>query len=58
MPEPRTSKLSAMGIAALVSSGRPEVLERLPNEIFNLWLDVLAEVKEVMEHPADDSIEE
>ena len=58
MPEPRTSKLSAMGIAALVSSGRPEVLERLPNEIFNLWLDVLAEVKEVMDRPAEDSIEE
>jgi len=36
-----------MGIASLVSTGRPEVLERLPTEIFNLWLDVFGEIKEV-----------
>jgi hypothetical protein len=35
-----------LGIAALVSTGQPEVLERLPNEIFNLWTDIFAEQKE------------
>lgn len=47
MSEPRHRKLSAMGIAALVSTGRPEVLSRLPDEIFNIWTDVFAELKEV-----------
>ncbi|KAK2466318.1 hypothetical protein APHAL10511_001960 [Amanita phalloides] len=47
MSEPRNRKLVAMGIAALVSTGRPEVLERLPTEIFNLWLDVFGEIKEL-----------
>lgn len=46
MSEPRHRKLAAMGIAALVSTGRNEVLDRLPNEIFNLWTDVLYELKE------------
>lgn len=44
--EPRHRKLAAMGIAALVSTGRNEVLDRLPNEIFNIWTDVLYEIKE------------
>jgi hypothetical protein len=35
-----------MGIASLVSTGRPEVLNRLPSEIFNIWLDVFGEIKE------------
>jgi hypothetical protein len=35
-----------MGIATLVSTGRPEVLKRLSGEIFNLWLDVFGEIKE------------
>jgi hypothetical protein len=35
-----------MGIASLVSTGRPEVLQRLPIEIFNLWIDVFCEVRE------------
>lgn len=35
-----------MGIAALVSTGRHEVLDRLPTEICNLWLDVFGEVRE------------
>ncbi|KAF8623412.1 hypothetical protein AX15_006355 [Amanita polypyramis BW_CC] len=47
MSEPRYRKLAAMGIASLVSTGRLEVLERLPTEIFNLWLDVFGEIKEV-----------
>ncbi|RDB22808.1 Importin-11 [Hypsizygus marmoreus] len=46
MSEPRHRKLTAMGIAALVSTGRPEVLQRLPVEIFNLWIDVFYEIKE------------
>ncbi|KIO12672.1 hypothetical protein M404DRAFT_959382 [Pisolithus tinctorius Marx 270] len=46
MSEPRHRKLAAMGIAALVSTGRSEVLDRLPNEIFNLWTDVLYEIRE------------
>ncbi|KAM6495766.1 Armadillo-type fold [Amanita muscaria] len=47
MSEPRHRKLVAMGIASLASTARPEVLERLPTEIFNLWLDVFGEIKEV-----------
>jgi len=35
-----------MGLANLVATGRPEVLNRLPNEIANVWLDVFGEVKE------------
>ncbi|KAG1752648.1 ARM repeat-containing protein [Suillus paluster] len=46
MSEPRHRKLAALGIASLVSTGRPEVLDRLPTEIFNLWTDVFFEVKE------------
>ena len=38
MSEPRHRKITAMGIAALVSTGRPEVLQRLPGEIFNFFL--------------------
>lgn len=48
MSEPRYRKLAAMGIATLVSTGRPEVLQRLPGEIFNLWLDVFGEIKETV----------
>lgn len=46
MSEPRSRKLCAMGIASLVSTGRPEVLQRLPGEIFNIWMDVFGEIKE------------
>lgn len=46
MHEPRHRKLAAMGIASLVASGRDEILERLPTEICNLWLDVFGELKE------------
>jgi hypothetical protein len=38
-----------MGIAALVSTGRQEVLKRMHSEIFNLWLDVFGEIKESTE---------
>ncbi|PFH52845.1 hypothetical protein AMATHDRAFT_1887 [Amanita thiersii Skay4041] len=56
MSEPRCRKLAAMGIASLVSTARPEVLERLPTEIFNLWLDVFGEIKELQViSGADDS---
>ncbi|KAG9317447.1 ARM repeat-containing protein [Chiua virens] len=53
MSEPRHRKLLALGIASLVSSGRPEVLERVPNEIFNLWTDVLYEIRESRNHSED-----
>ncbi|KJA30164.1 hypothetical protein HYPSUDRAFT_125792 [Hypholoma sublateritium FD-334 SS-4] len=50
MSEPRHRKLTALGIASLVSTGRPQVLQRLPGEIFNIWLDVFGELKEAREH--------
>lgn len=53
MSEPRHRKLLALGIASLVSTGRSEVLERVPNEIFNLWTDVLYEVRESRNHTQD-----
>ncbi|KAK0206374.1 armadillo-type protein [Desarmillaria ectypa] len=46
MSEPRHRKLCAMGIAALVSTGKHEVLERLPTEIFNMWSEVFLDLKE------------
>ncbi|KIP12739.1 hypothetical protein PHLGIDRAFT_97377 [Phlebiopsis gigantea 11061_1 CR5-6] len=46
MSEPRHRKLAAMGMANLVSTGRHEVLDRLPTEICNMWLDVLGEIRE------------
>ncbi|KAJ3573347.1 hypothetical protein NP233_g2485 [Leucocoprinus birnbaumii] len=58
MSEPRHRKLTAMGIASFLSTGRKEVLERLPTEIFNLWLDVFGEIKEaqnVSESHEDDN---
>lgn len=56
MSEPRHRKLTAMGIATLVSTGRPEVLKRLSGEIFNLWLDVFGEIKETKLLHDDDPI--
>jgi hypothetical protein len=56
--EPRHRKLYAMGLAALVSTGRPEVLERLPTEVFDLWTDVFAELKEVLRQKEDEFGEE
>lgn len=43
-----------MGVAVLVSTGRAEVLERLHSDIFDLWTDVFAELKEVQKQKADD----
>ena len=43
-----------MGLAVLVSTGRPEVLERLHSEAFDLWTDVFAELKEVQRQQEDD----
>lgn len=37
-----------MGIADLVATGRPEVLDRLDGEILNLWIDVFLEMKEAL----------
>lgn len=48
MTYPEHRKLTAMGIASWVSTGRPEVLDRLYSEIFNLWLDVFGELKEAL----------
>ena len=56
--EPRHRKLYAMGLAALVSTGRPEVLERLATEVFDLWTDVFAELKEVQRQKENDFGEE
>lgn len=53
MSEPRHRKLAAMGVASLVATGRHEVLERIPNEIFNLWTDVLFEVRESLQLAKD-----
>ncbi|KAF9268117.1 ARM repeat-containing protein [Marasmius fiardii PR-910] len=53
MSEPRHRKLVAMGITALVSTGRPDVLERVPGDIFNLWLDVFGEIKEARRDPSE-----
>jgi len=44
-----------MGIAAWVSTGRPEVLGRLYSEVFNLWLDVFGELKEAFAPDAHES---
>ncbi|KAG6903497.1 hypothetical protein C0995_005520 [Termitomyces sp. Mi166 len=54
MSEPRFRKLAAMGVAALVSTAHPEVLKRLPIEIFNLWIDVFYEIKEAQVDESDD----
>ncbi|KAH7931251.1 ARM repeat-containing protein [Leucogyrophana mollusca] len=51
MSEPRYRKLVSLGMASLVSTGRPEVLERIPNEISNMWIDVLYEIKESFRVP-------
>lgn len=53
MSEPRHRKLAAMGMASLVSTGKHEVLNRLPTEICNLWLDVLCEIREATAASSD-----
>ncbi|KAI0755466.1 ARM repeat-containing protein [Irpex lacteus] len=55
MSEPRHRKLAAMGIASLVSTGRDEVLDRLPTEICNMWLDVFGEIREAAIAADDES---
>lgn len=61
MSEPRHRKLTALGAASLVSTCHREILERLPTEICNLWLDVFGEMKEAFrindEAPDDDEDE-
>ena len=54
MYEPRHRKLAAMGIARLVATSRPDVLDRLPNEICNMWTDVFGELREAVERAADE----
>lgn len=46
MSEPRHRKVTVIGIASLVATGRHEVLDRLSSEICNMWLDVFAELRE------------
>lgn len=53
MYKPQDRKLSALGIASLVSTGRHEVLDRVSTEVTNLWLDVLGEIKEAQERAAE-----
>lgn len=54
MYEPRHRKLTAMGIARLVGTGHPDVLERLPTEICNMWTDVFGELREAVQRAADE----
>ena len=56
MSEPRHRKLAAMGIANLVATGRPEVLDRLSTEICNLWIDVFGEIKEAQENSGNECV--
>lgn len=56
MSEPRLRKLTAMGIANLVATGRPEVLDRLSTEICNLWIDVFGEIKEAQENASNECV--
>ena len=58
MHEPRQRKLVAMGIACLVATGKPDVLQRLNGEIFNLWLDVFGEMKEALNDISQHGTEE
>ena len=51
MYESQHQKLAAMGIASLIATGHPKVLERLATEISNLWLDVFGEIKKLSMHP-------
>ena len=46
MSEPGHRKLTAMGAASLVATGRDEILKRLSSEIFNIWLDCFGEILE------------
>ncbi|KAG6830842.1 hypothetical protein H0H92_014494 [Tricholoma furcatifolium] len=55
MSEPRSRKLTSLGVAAMVSTAHPEVLKRLPVEIFNLWIDVFYEMKEAPIQSEDDN---
>jgi len=53
MAEPRHRKLTAMALANLATTGRPEVLKRLSTEISNVWIDVLGEMKEALTEDSD-----
>ncbi|KAG8884084.1 hypothetical protein FRB97_005307 [Tulasnella sp. 331] len=48
MAESRYRKLTAMTMACLATTGRPEIVRRLSNEIANIWLDVLGEIREAL----------
>ncbi|KAF9569336.1 ARM repeat-containing protein [Agrocybe pediades] len=52
MCEPRHRKLTAMGLAAFVSTARPEVLNRVPVEAFNIFTDVFGDIREAQEQAA------
>ena len=51
MSEPRHRKLTAMGFASLVSTGRSKVIGQL-FEILNVWQDVSHEIDEALEQSA------
>lgn len=53
MAESRYRKLTAMTMACLATTGRPEIVKRLPNEIANIWMDVLGEIREALEEDPD-----
>ncbi|KAG8950586.1 hypothetical protein FRC00_007626 [Tulasnella sp. 408] len=46
MAESRHRKMTAMSMANLATTAQPQVMDRLATEISNIWLDVLAEIKE------------
>ncbi|THH33687.1 hypothetical protein EUX98_g583 [Antrodiella citrinella] len=57
MYEPAHRKLTAMGIARLAATGRPDVLDRLPTDLCNMWTDVFSEIREAVERAADEGSE-
>jgi hypothetical protein len=48
MSEPRHRKLTAMGLASLVSTSHPKIVGQL-FEILNVWKDVSCEINEALE---------
>ena len=46
-----------MGIACLASTGHQEVISRLPTETFDMWVDVLTEIKEAQDEAPQDGVQ-
>jgi hypothetical protein len=36
-----------MGVTALVPTANPLIMQKLPSDIFNMWMDCFRELKEV-----------